>query len=151
KQAASPNVESESVRVLPMAEVALEYVAKVYANGVRAVCDMSLTVADGELVVFVGPSGSGKTTVLRLVAGLETPTGGIIRIGGRDVTELPPRRRDVAMVFKKHGLYPHLNVFDNLAFGVRLRHRHGWMPQRLRCWLRPGLAAEVRRRETETA
>src|SRR5262245_21033462 len=110
-----------------MAEVALSHVAKVFANGVRAVDDLTLTLADGELVVLVGPSGSGKTTTLRLIAGLETPTAGAIGIGGRDVTALPPRRRDVAMVFQKHGLYPHLSVYDNLAFGLRLREQPGWL------------------------
>src|SRR5438445_6206928 len=133
-----------------MAEVALEHVAKVFANGVQAVGDLDLIVADGELVVLVGPSGSGKTTTLRLIAGLETPTHGAIRIGGRDVTALPPRQRDVAMVFQKHSLYPHLSVYDNLAFGLRLRRSRGWWTQ----LLRPAHAAkdrDIRQRVEETA
>ena len=104
-----------------MAEVVLERVSKTYPNGVQAVCHLTLTVADGELVVLVGPSGCGKTTTLRLIAGLETPTSGTIRIGGQPVDRLPPHRRDVAMVFQRPALYPHLNVRDNLGFGLALR------------------------------
>ena len=104
-----------------MAEVVLERVHKTYPNGVRAVCDLNLTVADGELIVLVGPSGCGKTTTLRLIAGLETPTSGTIRINGRVVNAEPPHRRDVAMVFQRPALYPHLNVRDNLGFGLALR------------------------------
>ncbi len=107
-----------------MAEVVLERVGKTYPNGVRAVHDLNLTIADGELVVLVGPSGCGKTTTLRLIAGLETPTDGIIRIGGRVVNAEPPHRRDVAMVFQRPALYPHLNVRGNLGFGLVLRQ--GW-------------------------
>lgn len=127
-----------------MAEVALEHLSKTYPNGVPAVRDLSLTIPAGELLVLVGPSGSGKSTILRLIAGLETPTGGAVRIGGRDVTRLPPRRRDVAMVFQKHSLYPHLSVYDNLAFGLRLRDRAGWR------WLRRWFGSDFRRREAET-
>jgi len=108
-----------------MAEVALEHVGKVYPNGVRALHDLSLSVADGELVVLVGPSGSGKTTTLRLIAGLDDPSSGSIRIGGRVVNDLPPRKRDVAMVFQRHSLYPHLSVGGNLAFGLRMRQGAG--------------------------
>ena len=104
-----------------MAEVVLEQVGKTYPNGVRAVHDLSLTIADGELIVLVGPSGCGKTTTLRLIAGLETPTAGTIRIGGCVVNGLPPHRRDVAMVFQRPALYPHLNVRGNLGFGLALR------------------------------
>jgi multiple sugar transport system ATP-binding protein len=104
-----------------MAEVALEHVGKHFAPGVAALDDLTLTVGDGELLVLVGPSGCGKTTTLRLIAGLETLTTGTIRIGGRVVSDLPPRLRDVALVFQRPTLYPHLNVADNLAFGVRLR------------------------------
>jgi multiple sugar transport system ATP-binding protein len=89
--------------------------------GVRAVDDLSLDAADGELLVLTGPSGCGKTTVLRLIAGLERPSGGSIAIDGRPVAGLPPRRRDVAMVFQQGALYPHLSVYGNLAFGLRLR------------------------------
>ncbi|HEX5270587.1 MAG TPA: ABC transporter ATP-binding protein, partial [Gemmataceae bacterium] len=104
-----------------MAEVALDHVGKHYAPGVAALDDLTLTVGDGELVVLVGPSGCGKTTTLRLIAGLEALTTGTIRIGGRVVSDLPPRLRDVALVFQRPTLYPHLSVADNLAFGVRLR------------------------------
>src|SRR3989449_3783478 len=104
-----------------MAEVVLENLSKVYANGVRAVSDLSLTVADGERLVLVGPSGSGKSTVLRLIAGLETPTSGRVLIDGRDVTSVAPQERDLAMVFQSYALYPHMSVRQNLAFGLRLR------------------------------
>ena len=87
-----------------MASVVFEGVEKVYANGTRALADFSLELADGELLALVGPSGCGKSTVLRLLAGLETPTGGAIRIGGRDVSALPPRERNVAMVFQDYAL-----------------------------------------------
>jgi multiple sugar transport system ATP-binding protein len=109
-----------------MAEVVLEGVSKRYPNGVEAVRDLTLTVADGELIVLVGPSGCGKTTTLRLIAGLEELTAGTIRIGGRVVNTLPPRQRDVAMVFQRPALYPHLTVRENLAFGLRLRLPGAW-------------------------
>lgn len=104
-----------------MAELALECVTKVYRGGVRAVSDLSLVVRDGEFVVLVGPSGCGKSTTLRLIAGLEELTSGHVRIGGRRVDEVPPRERDVAMVFQNCALYPHLTVAANLGFGLRLR------------------------------
>src|SRR5207302_2201267 len=108
-------------RFLQMAEVALEHLAKVYPNGVEAVRDMNLTVSNGELVVLLGPSGCGKTTTLRLIAGLEEPSTGTISIGGKIMNATAPRRRNVAMVFQKSTLYPHLNVHRNLAFGLQLR------------------------------
>jgi len=88
---------------------------------VRAVDDLTLTVEDGEFLVLVGPSGCGKTTALRMVAGLETPTAGDIRIDGRSVLGVEPRDRDIAMVFQSYALYPHMSVYDNLAFGMRQR------------------------------
>jgi multiple sugar transport system ATP-binding protein len=109
-----------------MAEVILEGVSKRYPNGVEAVRDLTLTVADGELLVLVGPSGCGKTTTLRLIAGLEELTAGRIRIGGQVVNGRPPRDRDVAMVFQRPALYPYLTVRENLAFGLRLRLAGGW-------------------------
>src|ERR1043166_7414146 len=104
-----------------MAEVALDQVVKVYPDGTTAVKEVSLEIPDGELMVFVGPSGCGKTTLLRMVAGLEEISAGTIRIGERVVNKLPPRERDVAMVFQNYALYPHRSVYENLAFPLRLR------------------------------
>jgi len=101
--------------------VVLEHVTKIHPSRIIAVEDLSLEVADGELVVLVGPSGSGKTTTLRLIAGLDIASAGTIRIGSRVVNTLPPKDRDVAMVFQQPALYPHLTVFQNLAFALRLR------------------------------
>lgn len=103
-----------------MAGIVLEHVTKIYPAGVTAVRDLCLSVNDGELLVLVGPSGCGKSTTLRLIAGLETLTAGTIRISGRPVNDLEPHRRNVAMVFQRPALYPHLNVRDNLAFGLRM-------------------------------
>jgi multiple sugar transport system ATP-binding protein len=110
-----------------MSQVLLEQVSKTYPNGVAAVRGLNLTVAAGELVTLVGPSGCGKTTTLRLIAGLEDPTEGNVFIGGRKANNLPPRQRDIAMVFQKHSLYPHLTVLGNLEFGWRLRHPADWL------------------------
>jgi multiple sugar transport system ATP-binding protein len=104
-----------------MAEIALEDLSKVYADGTRAVSDLDLRVDDGELMVFVGPSGCGKTTALRMVAGLEDITAGVVRIGDRVVNTLPPKDRDVAMVFQNYALYPHMSAYDNMAFGLKMR------------------------------
>jgi multiple sugar transport system ATP-binding protein len=101
-----------------MAEIALTQVSKRF-GAVTATRDLSLTIADGEFVVLLGPTGAGKTTCLRLVAGLETPDDGRIFIGGVDVTALPPAARDVTFVFQQYSLYPHLSVFENLAFPLR--------------------------------
>jgi multiple sugar transport system ATP-binding protein len=118
---------------------------------VTAVDDLSLTIPDGELVVLVGPSGCGKTTTLRLIAGLETPSAGLIRIDGRAVNALPPRQRDVALVFQRPTLYPHLTVAQNLAFGVQMRQGAG--RSRLLLWrfLRPARYAEAVRRQHDLA
>src|SRR6186997_1189780 len=104
-----------------MARISLEHIDKVYPNGYIAARDLSLEVKDGELLVLVGPSGSGKSTVLRLMAGLERVTDGTIRIGERDVTDVPPQQRDIAMVFQNYALYPHMTVRDNLGFGLSIR------------------------------
>ena len=104
-----------------MAMISLDHVGKVYEDGTRAVTDLNITVGDGELVVFVGPSGCGKTTALRMIAGLETITEGEVRIGDRIVNAIPPRDRDIAMVFQSYALYPHMNVRDNIGFGLQLR------------------------------
>jgi multiple sugar transport system ATP-binding protein len=103
------------------APVSLERVSKVYDGAVRAVDDVSLDVAAGEFVVLVGPSGCGKSTLLRMIAGLERVTAGTVRIGGRDVTTVPPPDRDIAMVFQNYALYPNKTVGENLAFGLRQR------------------------------
>jgi multiple sugar transport system ATP-binding protein len=104
-----------------VAGVAFEGVAKVYPDGTRAVNDFNLEIADGEFMVLVGPSGCGKTTALRMVAGLEDISEGVLRIGDRPVNHVPSRDRDIAMVFQSYALYPHLTVFENIAFGLRLR------------------------------
>ena len=104
-----------------MAVVAFRGVTKVYPGGARAVSGMDLEVGDGEFVVLVGPSGCGKTTALRMVAGLEKITSGTIRIGGKGGEPVASRDRDIAMVFQNYALYPHLTVYDNIAFGLRLR------------------------------
>ena len=119
-----------------MAEIALENLAKVYPDGTPALSDLTLDVQDGELVVFVGPSGCGKTTALRMVAGLEDITSGVVRIGRRVVNTLPPKDRDVAMVFQNYALYPHMSAYDNMAFGLKMRS----LPK-----------AEIRRRVTDAA
>ncbi len=104
-----------------MAEIVIEGLGKVYTDGTRAVNDLSLDIQDGEFLVLVGPSGCGKTTALRMIAGLEGISEGTIRIGDRVVNDVPARDRDVAMVFQSYALYPHLNIFENIAFGLRLR------------------------------
>ena len=105
-----------------MAAVVFNRVGKVYARGdAPAVEDFSLKVENGEFLVLVGPSGCGKSTTLRMVAGLELPTSGSISIGGRDVTNLPPKDRDIAMVFQNYALYPHMTVQENLSFALKLR------------------------------
>lgn len=100
-----------------MAEIELEGVWKVYADGTEAVKDLTITVGDGEFVVFVGPSGCGKTTALRMIAGLEEISAGKIRIADRVVNDVPARDRDVAMVFQNYALYPHLTVRENIDLG----------------------------------
>ncbi len=119
-----------------MAEVVLDSVGKVYVDGTRAVQDLNLDIADGEFLVLVGPSGCGKTTALRMVAGLEEISEGEVRIGDKVVNRIPPRDRDVAMVFQSYALYPHLSVRDNIGFGLQLRK----LPR-----------AEIDRRVTEAA
>ena len=104
-----------------MASIALQHIEKVYANGHTALRGIDLSIADGQLLVLVGPSGCGKSTVLRVIAGLEAPTSGRVRIGERDVTTEPPQARDLAMVFQSYALYPHMTVRENLAYGLRVR------------------------------
>ena len=104
-----------------MAEIAITGLTKIYDNGAVAVQDLNLTVADGEFLVLVGPSGCGKSTVLRCLAGLEPPTFGTIAIDGKVINDLPPQDRDLAMVFQTYALYPHMTIFENLAFGLKMR------------------------------
>src|SRR5678815_3715154 len=104
-----------------MAGIELRGVSRVFLGGGKGVDGLDLAACEGELLVLVGPSGSGKTTTLRLIAGLEEVTSGTVWIGGQEVTKLPPRERNVAMVFQGLGLYEHLNVEENLAFGLKAR------------------------------
>src|ERR671937_814486 len=104
-----------------MAEIELQHLTKTFAGDVLAVDDVSLRIGDGEFMVLVGPSGCGKSTLLRLIAGLEEATQGSIAIAGTDVTGLAPRKRDVAMVFQSYALYPHMNVRENIAYGLKVR------------------------------
>src|SRR3989454_1300776 len=104
-----------------MAEIEFEAATKVYDDGTLALSSLDLTVEDRNLLVLVGPSGCGKTTALRMVAGLEEITEGVIRIGGRVVNEVEPKDRDIAMVFQNYALYPHMTVYENMAFGLKLR------------------------------
>src|SRR5205814_5452879 len=120
-----------------MAEILIERISKTYAGGkTPAVDDVSLTVRDREFMVLLGPSGCGKTTLLRMLAGLEYPDAGRVLIGDRDVTDLPPRKRGIAMVFQSYAVFPHLAVFENIAFGLRMQKRPN---------------EEVKRRVTEAA
>jgi multiple sugar transport system ATP-binding protein len=104
-----------------VAEIQLDKLTKVYGDGTKAVSELDLDVADGEFVVFVGPSGCGKTTALRMIAGLEAITDGSVRIGEDVVNTLPPKDRDVAMVFQNYALYPHMSAYDNMAFALKMR------------------------------
>src|SRR5918996_1362534 len=104
-----------------MASIAFEDVSKVFADGTAAVDGFDLEIGDGEFMVLVGPSGSGKSTALRMVAGLEEVTRGTVRIGDRVVNDVPPKDRDIAMVFQSYALYPHMSVNDNLGFALRMQ------------------------------
>src|ERR1700678_4684149 len=104
-----------------MAQIVLDGVEKTYSGGVKALDNLNLDVKEGEFMVLVGPSGCGKSTALRSIAGLEEITGGTISIGDRVVNDLPPKDRDIAMVFQNYALYPHMTVADNLAFALQLR------------------------------
>jgi ABC-type sugar transport system ATPase subunit len=104
-----------------MANVALKHLDKKYPNGFHAVRDLTLEIEDGEFIVLVGPSGCGKSTTLRMVAGLEEPTGGEVYIGDRLVNNVAPGMRDIAMVFQSYALYPHMSVYQNMAFGLKMR------------------------------
>jgi multiple sugar transport system ATP-binding protein len=108
-----------------MATVSYDHASRIYAGSERpAVDELTLDIEDGEFLVLVGPSGSGKSTALRMLAGLEDVDRGRILIGGNDVTNLPPKSRDIAMVFQNYALYPHMTVYENMAFALKLRHTH---------------------------
>ena len=104
-----------------MASLSLEHIDKTYPNGFKAVKDFNLDVADKEFIIFVGPSGCGKSTTLRMIAGLEDITGGTLKIDGKVMNDVEPKDRDIAMVFQNYALYPHMTVYDNMAFGLKLR------------------------------
>jgi multiple sugar transport system ATP-binding protein len=104
-----------------VAEIQLDKLTKVYPDGTEALTELDLEIPDGEFVVFVGPSGCGKTTALRMIAGLEEITSGTVKIGDEVVNDLPPKDRDIAMIFQNYALYPHMSAFDNMAFGLKLR------------------------------
>ena len=104
-----------------MASLSLQHINKTYPNGFEAVKDFNLEIADKEFIIFVGPSGCGKSTTLRMIAGLEEITGGTLKIGDKVVNDVEPKDRDIAMVFQNYALYPHMTVYDNMAFGLKLR------------------------------
>ena len=104
-----------------MASLSLQHINKTYPNGFEAVKDFNLEIADKEFIIFVGPSGCGKSTTLRMIAGLEESSGGTLKIGDKVVNDVEPKDRDIAMVFQNYALYPHMTVYDNMAFGLKLR------------------------------
>ena len=104
-----------------MASLSLKHINKVYPNGFEAVKDFNLEIEDKEFIIFVGPSGCGKSTTLRMIAGLEDISSGELRIGDKLVNDVEPKDRDIAMVFQNYALYPHMTVYDNMAFGLKLR------------------------------
>ena len=104
-----------------MSSISLKNITKIYPNGVQAVKDFNLDIEDKEFIIFVGPSGCGKSTTLRMIAGLEEISGGELLIDGKLMNDVEPKDRDIAMVFQNYALYPHMTVFDNMAFGLKLR------------------------------
>ena len=106
-----------------MANLSLEHIYKRYENGFEAVKDFNLQIEDKEFIIFVGPSGCGKSTTLRLIAGLEEISDGVLKIGDKVMNDVEPKDRDIAMVFQNYSLYPHMTVYDNKAFGLKLRKR----------------------------
>ena len=104
-----------------MASLSLQHINKTYPNGFQAVKDFNLEIEDKEFIIFVGPSGCGKSTTLRMIAGLEEISGGTLKIGDKVMNDVEPKDRDIAMVFQNYALYPHMTVYDNMAFGLKLR------------------------------
>ena len=104
-----------------MASLSLQGIQKIYPNGFHAVKDFNLEIEDKEFIIFVGPSGCGKSTTLRMIAGLEDISGGTLKIDGKVMNDVEPKDRDIAMVFQNYALYPHMTVYDNMAFGLKLR------------------------------
>ena len=104
-----------------MASLSLKGIQKIYPNGFHAVKDFNLDIEDKEFIIFVGPSGCGKSTTLRMIAGLEDISGGTLEIDGKVMNDVEPKDRDIAMVFQNYALYPHMTVYDNMAFGLKLR------------------------------
>ena len=102
-----------------MASISLEHIKKTYEDGVTVIPDLNLEIRDREFLILVGPSGCGKSTTLRMIAGLEDISGGTLKIGDRVVNDLPPKDRDIAMVFQSYALYPHMTVYKNMAFGLQ--------------------------------
>jgi multiple sugar transport system ATP-binding protein len=134
-----------------LAGVTFKGVTKVFGKDVRAVDDLDLEIRDKEFMVLVGPSGCGKTTALRMVAGLEEATSGNISIGERRVNDVPPKDRDIAMVFQNYALYPHMTVYDNIAFGLRLRELKGFFWQVANLGEARRIKADIDGRVHETA
>ena len=134
-----------------MAGVAFKNITKVFGKDVVAVDDLSLDIKDKEFMVLVGPSGCGKTTALRMVAGLEETTSGDILIADKRVNDIPPKDRDIAMVFQNYALYPHMNVYDNIAFGLRLRELRGFFWQIAHLGEARKIKEDIDRRVRETA
>ena len=134
-----------------MAQVVLQNISKAYPGGVMAVDGVSLTVADQEFVVLVGPSGCGKSTTLRMIAGLESPDGGTVAIGERVVNAVPPKDRDIAMVFQNYALYPHMTVYGNMSFALRLRMLPGLLSRLLNRAKAKAIHADIRRRVMHAA
>ena len=134
-----------------MAGVAFQHVNKIYGKDVKAVNDLNLEVRDKEFMVLVGPSGCGKTTALRMIAGLEEVTEGTIAIGEVKVNDVPPKDRDIAMVFQNYALYPHMNVYDNIAFGLRLRELKSFFWQLANWSKAKGIKSDIDGRVREVA
>ena len=109
-----------------MASLSLKNINKIYPDGNHVVKDFNMEIEDKEFIIFVGPSGCGKSTTLRMIAGLEEISSGELKIDDKVVNDVEPKDRDIAMVFQNYALYPHMNVFDNMAFGLKIRKVPGW-------------------------